>query len=205
MSGLALQGSSLRPRTPRTWSSRTSLAARPTRSWEGTPLPRPASGSLVFWESDLPFPFFPGIRIFLENFRKFRETVGFRTERWLERMESESTLRAPKMSGFPFPFWCPWKNHPKSMPFKKDTPQSGWKAGRPPLYASHVLYPSGESQSKPGTKMVYCQETISKPRPRLKVSPFPPQVPTNTKVKGQQDFQKNTYPIICEPSSKPPG
>ena len=42
------------------------------------------------------------------------------------------------------------------------------------------------------------------PPPRLKVSPFPPQIPTNTKVKGQQDFPKTPYPIIFEPSPKPP-
>ena len=40
--------------------------------------------------------------------------------------------------------------------------------------------------------------------PRLKVSPFPPQVPTNTKVKGQQDSPKKPYPIIFELSPKPP-
>ena len=55
-------------------------------------------GSLVcFFQSMclilvLPSPFFPGIRIFLENLRTPRETAGFGKERWLD-MEKESTLR----------------------------------------------------------------------------------------------------------------
>ena len=47
----------------------------------------------------LPSPFFPGIRIFLENLRKPGETAGFRKERWLERRES--TLRAMIKRGHP--------------------------------------------------------------------------------------------------------
>ena len=40
----------------------------------------------------LPSPCFPG-SFFLENIRKPMETAGLRKERWLERMEKESTLR----------------------------------------------------------------------------------------------------------------
>ena len=40
--------------------------------------------------------------------------------------------------------------------------------------------------------------------PRFKVSPAPSQIPTNTKVKGQQGLPKKPYSMYLRVSSKPP-
>ena len=55
--------------------------------------PQPRPGASHDSRGYLPHSFQLWLRIFLENLRKPGETAGFWNERWLKRMETESTPR----------------------------------------------------------------------------------------------------------------